>query len=59
MSTGGRSVIHSYSVGPYARLRPGAGAFVGTNSSLVAPVKIGNGAYTGPGSVTALVKLSA
>jgi bifunctional UDP-N-acetylglucosamine pyrophosphorylase/glucosamine-1-phosphate N-acetyltransferase len=114
MSTGGRSVIHSYSVGPYARLRPGsslgngtrignfvetkaaileagvkvnhlsyigdthvgantnigagtitcnydgfgkhkttigAGAFVGTNSSLVAPVKIGNGAYIGSGSV--------
>ena len=24
---------------------------VGTNSSLVAPVKIGNGAYTGSGSV--------
>jgi bifunctional UDP-N-acetylglucosamine pyrophosphorylase / glucosamine-1-phosphate N-acetyltransferase len=29
----------------------GAGAFVGTNSSLVAPVKIGNGAYIGSGSV--------
>src|SRR6266403_2011459 len=29
----------------------GTGAFVGTNSSLVAPVKIGNGAYIGSGSV--------
>jgi bifunctional UDP-N-acetylglucosamine pyrophosphorylase/glucosamine-1-phosphate N-acetyltransferase len=29
----------------------GAGAFVGTNSSLVAPVKIGSGAYIGSGSV--------
>jgi bifunctional UDP-N-acetylglucosamine pyrophosphorylase / glucosamine-1-phosphate N-acetyltransferase len=29
----------------------GAGAFVGTNSSLVAPVKIGNRAYIGSGSV--------
>jgi bifunctional UDP-N-acetylglucosamine pyrophosphorylase/glucosamine-1-phosphate N-acetyltransferase len=29
----------------------GAGAFVGTNSSLVAPVKIGSGAYVGSGSV--------
>ena len=29
----------------------GAGAFVGSNSSLVAPVTIGNGAYVGSGSV--------
>jgi bifunctional UDP-N-acetylglucosamine pyrophosphorylase/glucosamine-1-phosphate N-acetyltransferase len=29
----------------------GAGAFVGSNSSLVAPVKIGAGAYIGSGSV--------
>src|SRR6185437_4075323 len=29
----------------------GTGAFVGTNSSLVAPVKIGAGAYIGSGSV--------
>ena len=29
----------------------GAGAFVGSNSSLVAPVKIGDGAYVGAGSV--------
>jgi len=29
----------------------GEGAFVGTNSSLVAPVKIGSGAYIGSGSV--------
>jgi len=29
----------------------GAGAFVGSNSSLVAPVKLGSGAYIGSGSV--------
>jgi bifunctional UDP-N-acetylglucosamine pyrophosphorylase/glucosamine-1-phosphate N-acetyltransferase len=29
----------------------GQGAFIGTNSSLVAPVNIGNGAYIGAGSV--------
>ena len=29
----------------------GAGAFVGSNSSLVAPVKIGDGSYIGSGSV--------
>jgi bifunctional UDP-N-acetylglucosamine pyrophosphorylase/glucosamine-1-phosphate N-acetyltransferase len=29
----------------------GVGAFIGTNSSLVAPVKIGNAAYVGSGSV--------
>ncbi len=33
------------------RTEIGAGAFVGTNASLVAPVKIGNGAYIGSGSV--------
>lgn len=29
----------------------GAGAFIGSNTALVAPVKIGDGAYTGSGSV--------
>jgi bifunctional UDP-N-acetylglucosamine pyrophosphorylase/glucosamine-1-phosphate N-acetyltransferase len=29
----------------------GSGAFIGSNSSLVAPVKIGNGAYVASGSV--------
>jgi bifunctional UDP-N-acetylglucosamine pyrophosphorylase/glucosamine-1-phosphate N-acetyltransferase len=29
----------------------GAGAFIGSNSSLVAPVTIGDGAMTGSGSV--------
>ena len=29
----------------------GAGAFIGSNSALVAPVKIGDGAYVGAGSV--------
>jgi len=33
------------------KTRIGAGAFVGSNSSLVAPVKIGAGAYIGSGSV--------
>jgi bifunctional UDP-N-acetylglucosamine pyrophosphorylase/glucosamine-1-phosphate N-acetyltransferase len=33
------------------RTEIGEGAFVGTNSSLVAPVKIGNRAYVGSGSV--------
>lgn len=33
------------------RTEVGAGAFVGSNSSLVAPVKIGAGAYVGSGSV--------
>lgn len=34
-----------------ARTIVGAGAFVGSNSSLVAPVKLGEGAYIGTGSV--------
>ena len=33
------------------RTEIGAGAFIGSNSSLVAPVKIGSGAYVGSGSV--------
>ena len=33
------------------RTEIGAGAFVGSNASLVAPVKIGEGAYIGSGSV--------
>jgi bifunctional UDP-N-acetylglucosamine pyrophosphorylase / glucosamine-1-phosphate N-acetyltransferase len=33
------------------RTEIGEGAFVGSNSSLVAPVKIGAGAYVGSGSV--------
>ena len=33
------------------RTNVGAGAFVGSNSSLVAPVSIGDGAYVGSGSV--------
>lgn len=33
------------------RTEIGAGAFVGSNSALVAPVKIGKGAYVGSGSV--------
>jgi bifunctional UDP-N-acetylglucosamine pyrophosphorylase / glucosamine-1-phosphate N-acetyltransferase len=33
------------------RTEIGAGAFIGSNSALVAPVKIGQGAYVGSGSV--------
>lgn len=33
------------------RTEIGAGAFIGSNSALVAPVKIGSGAYVGTGSV--------
>jgi bifunctional UDP-N-acetylglucosamine pyrophosphorylase / glucosamine-1-phosphate N-acetyltransferase len=33
------------------RTEIGAGAFIGSNSALVAPVKIGEGAYVGSGSV--------
>jgi bifunctional UDP-N-acetylglucosamine pyrophosphorylase/glucosamine-1-phosphate N-acetyltransferase len=33
------------------RTEIGAGAFIGSNSALVAPVKIGDGAYVGAGSV--------
>ncbi|MEC9367316.1 MAG: DapH/DapD/GlmU-related protein, partial [Pseudomonadota bacterium] len=33
------------------RTEIGAGAFIGSNSALVAPVKIGDGAYVGSGSV--------
>jgi bifunctional UDP-N-acetylglucosamine pyrophosphorylase/glucosamine-1-phosphate N-acetyltransferase len=33
------------------RTEIGAGAFIGSNSSLIAPVKIGAGAYVGSGSV--------
>ncbi|MDH3579338.1 MAG: bifunctional UDP-N-acetylglucosamine diphosphorylase/glucosamine-1-phosphate N-acetyltransferase GlmU [Hyphomicrobiales bacterium] len=33
------------------RTEIGAGAFIGSNSALVAPVKIGSGAYVGSGSV--------
>jgi bifunctional UDP-N-acetylglucosamine pyrophosphorylase/glucosamine-1-phosphate N-acetyltransferase len=35
----------------FAKHKTEIGAFVGTNSSLVAPVKIGSGAYIGSGSV--------
>ncbi len=34
-----------------ARTEIGAGAFIGSNSALVAPVRIGEGAYVGSGSV--------
>jgi len=34
-----------------ARTRIGAGAFVGSNTTLIAPVEVGDGAYTAAGSV--------
>ena len=33
------------------RTEIGAGAFIGSNSALVAPIRIGDGAYVGSGSV--------
>ena len=36
---------------PVAQFEIGRGAFVGSNSSLVAPLTIGEGAYIGSGSV--------
>ena len=35
------------------RTEIGAGAFIGSNSALVAPVSIGEGAYVGAGSIIA------
>src|SRR6266849_10893657 len=63
VSIGDGAVIHSFShIGAGTitcnydgfdkhRTTIGSGAFVGSNSSLVAPVKIGAGAYVGSGSV--------
>src|SRR6202795_2386432 len=48
---GAGTIICNYDGFDKHRTTIGAAAFVGSNSSLVAPVKIGNGAYVGSGSV--------
>ena len=48
---GAGTITCNYDGADKHRTEIGAGAFVGTNSSLVAPVKIGAGAYIGSGSV--------
>jgi bifunctional UDP-N-acetylglucosamine pyrophosphorylase / glucosamine-1-phosphate N-acetyltransferase len=48
---GAGSIICNYDGFSKHKTTIGKGAFVGTNSSLVAPVSIGNGAYIGSGSV--------
>jgi len=48
---GAGTVVCNYDGFAKHRTTIGAGAFVGSNSSLVAPVQIGSGAYIGSGSV--------
>lgn len=48
---GAGTIVCNYDGFDKHRTEIGAGAFVGSNSSLVAPVKIGAGAYIGSGSV--------
>ena len=48
---GAGTIVCNYDSFDKHRTEIGAGAFVGSNSSLVAPVKIGAGAYIGSGSV--------
>jgi bifunctional UDP-N-acetylglucosamine pyrophosphorylase/glucosamine-1-phosphate N-acetyltransferase len=48
---GAGTIFCNYDGFEKARTVVGAGAFVGSNSSLVAPVSIGDGAYVGSGSV--------
>ena len=48
---GAGTIVCNYDGFAKHRTTIGAGAFVGSNSSLVAPVQIGSGAYIGSGSV--------
>ena len=48
---GAGTIFCNYDGFEKARTVVGAGAFIGSNSSLVAPVTIGDGAYVGSGSV--------
>jgi bifunctional UDP-N-acetylglucosamine pyrophosphorylase/glucosamine-1-phosphate N-acetyltransferase len=48
---GAGTVVCNYDGIAKYRTEIGAGAFIGSNSALVAPVKIGEGAYVGSGSV--------
>ena len=51
MNIGAGTITCNYDGFSKFRTEIGEGAFIGTNSSLVAPVKIGAGAYVGSGSV--------
>jgi bifunctional UDP-N-acetylglucosamine pyrophosphorylase/glucosamine-1-phosphate N-acetyltransferase len=51
METGAGTIFCNYDGFDKHETLVGEGAFVGSNSSLVAPVSIGAGAYTGSGSV--------
>jgi bifunctional UDP-N-acetylglucosamine pyrophosphorylase/glucosamine-1-phosphate N-acetyltransferase len=48
---GAGTITCNYDGASKHRTEIGAGAFIGSNSALVAPVKIGDGAYVGSGSV--------
>ena len=48
---GAGAIICNYDGVAKHRTDIGKGAFIGSNSALVAPVKIGDGAYVGSGSV--------
>jgi bifunctional UDP-N-acetylglucosamine pyrophosphorylase/glucosamine-1-phosphate N-acetyltransferase len=48
---GAGTIVCNYDGFAKHRTDIGAGAFIGSNSALVAPVKIGDGAYVGSGSV--------
>lgn len=50
-NVGAGTITCNYDGAHKHRTTIGAGAFIGTNSSLVAPVTIGEGAYVGSGSV--------
>ena len=50
-NVGAGTIICNYDGFSKLRTEIGAGAFIGSNSALVAPVKIGDGAYVGSGSV--------
>src|SRR5580658_6403866 len=50
-NVGAGTITCNYDGGEKHRTTIGAGAFIGSNSALVAPVEIGDGAYVGSGSV--------
>jgi bifunctional UDP-N-acetylglucosamine pyrophosphorylase / glucosamine-1-phosphate N-acetyltransferase len=50
-NVGAGTIICNYDGVAKHRTEIGKGAFIGSNSALVAPVKIGDGAYIGSGSV--------
>ena len=50
-NVGAGTITCNYDGADKHRTDIGAGAFIGSNSALVAPVKIGDGAYVGSGSV--------